>query len=164
MNTLIETKQRSWLHARTPKPWLFSLAYSTFLIYLVFLTPGRSDLGDAARIIHIVPFENSLKAMETLSENHSEFFVYSFLFANLLGNVLLFVPLPVMLLHCFNIRRRWAIIAAAASLSLGIEALQYCFEIGIADIDDLICNSTGAVTGAYLHSVLPRYRRDLNSK
>ncbi len=66
--------------------------------------------------------------------------------ANIVGNVLMFVPVPVLA------RATWVpswplAFAAGAGLSLAIEATQL-FAGRSADIDDVLLNSAGALLGA----------------
>ncbi len=73
---------------------------------------------------------------------------------DILGNVLLFVPLGVMLTVVTG-RLRPAV-AVAASLSVGIETTQYVFSLGRTDITDVICNVAGAVMGAAVSALVMR--------
>lgn len=70
---------------------------------------------------------------------------------NLVGNVMLLVPLGVMLPILFrSLRRFWIAIPVLALLGVGIEALQWWFGVGVADVDDAILNGLGAVSGFLL--------------
>jgi glycopeptide antibiotics resistance protein len=68
-------------------------------------------------------------------------------FDNLLGNVLLFVPLGF--LGVLALRRRVAAVTAVAcGLSVVIEVSQFLLGHRWADIDDVLLNTTGAFLGA----------------
>ena len=143
---------------------MLAILYFVLLIYLVFLFPGRSNLGTQAMVIHTLPFTNFLHSFERLTNNHPPLSIFFFFSANLLGNVLLFLPLPPMLYYTFSVRNRRLLIGSGAALSLGIESLQYCFEIGVPDVDDLILNTTGCLAGVYLHSIFLENNRNCKSK
>ena len=65
-----------------------------------------------------------------------------------LGNIAMFLPLGVLLPLIAKPFRRWYVtITAGFCLSLLIEAVQYLFQLGSADVDDLFCNTVGAVVG-----------------
>jgi glycopeptide antibiotics resistance protein len=94
------------------------------------------------------------------------------LFIDLLGNSAVFVPLGAALAAATlpqksnrSRRRRldwrwWACIAAIGFLfSLGIEIAQLFIPTRATDVDDLILNTTGALLGAVVFSLLiTRYR------
>lgn len=67
---------------------------------------------------------------------------------NPLLNIAMFVPLGVFLPLAAKPFRRWYwMLAAGCGTSLAIEALQYILSRGQADVDDLICNTLGAMLG-----------------
>ena len=67
---------------------------------------------------------------------------------NPLLNIAMFVPLGVLLPLAVRLFRRWYwMLAAGAGVSFVIEALQYILKRGQADVDDLICNTLGAMLG-----------------
>lgn len=67
---------------------------------------------------------------------------------NPLLNIAMFVPLGVFLPLAAKPFRRWYwMLAAGCGTSLAIEALQYILGRGQADVDDLICNTLGAMLG-----------------
>ena len=73
---------------------------------------------------------------------------------NVLGNIVIFMPLGVYL-QLFKKDKRilismiWVFIA-----SLGTEVLQYVFSIGASDIDDIILNCLGGILGILLYRLL----------
>ncbi len=67
---------------------------------------------------------------------------------NLLGNFLLLLPLAMLLPFMFKRCQKLSSVAAIAFIvSFIIEALQFALQIGMADIDDVILNSIGAIVG-----------------
>ncbi|MGO1948586.1 MAG: VanZ family protein [Mycobacteriaceae bacterium] len=66
---------------------------------------------------------------------------------DILGNIAMFVPVGVLLMILTR-RVLWTV-GVAAALSLAIEATQYVFSLGRTDVTDLICNTAGAVLGAW---------------
>ena len=73
---------------------------------------------------------------------------------NLLGNVLLFVPLGIFLPSLWRTITWRGVLAVALALSLALEESQL-FVIGTPDVDDVILNSLGAVLGycVFIHFV-----------
>lgn len=67
---------------------------------------------------------------------------------NPLLNIAMFVPLGVLLPLAAKPFRRWYwTLAAGAGGSFAIETLQYILQRGSADVDDLFCNTLGAMLG-----------------
>lgn len=67
---------------------------------------------------------------------------------NPLLNIAMFFPFGLLLPLAAKPFRRWYwMLAAGAGTSLVIEAIQYILCRGTADIDDLICNTLGAMLG-----------------
>lgn len=66
--------------------------------------------------------------------------------SNLLGNVLVLMPLGVLLPVLYrSMRRFWLFIPLAAVIAVGVEVLQWRTGLGVADVDDSILNFCGAV-------------------
>lgn len=75
------------------------------------------------------------------------------LYREMLMNVFLFFPLGLTLSNAlprrWNYRRRIGVtVLAGCVLSAGIECAQYRFALGLAETDDVICNTLGALLGA----------------
>lgn len=67
---------------------------------------------------------------------------------NPLLNIAMFLPLGILLPLAVKPFRRWYwMLAAGTGTSLVIETLQYILCRGQADVDDLICNTLGAMLG-----------------
>jgi len=70
---------------------------------------------------------------------------------NLLGNIVILIPLGVLLPVMFRaLRRFWLTLPVLALFALGVEYLQWCTGAGVADVDDSILNFAGAVVGYVL--------------
>ncbi len=70
--------------------------------------------------------------------------------SNLLGNVVLMIPLGVLLPVMFRpMRRCWLFLPLAALIAVGVEYLQWRTATGVADVDDSILNFAGAA-GTYI--------------
>ena len=74
--------------------------------------------------------------------------VLSEILVNLIGNILLFMPLGIVWPAVFpKLDTHWKVIAAGVGLSLCIEVLQLPFYSRATDVDDLILNSLGYLLG-----------------
>ena len=91
-------------------------------------------------------------------------------FINLLGNLLLFLPIGFLLPAAYPRQRRFYRVFLLSFLGiLGVEVLQYFFG-RVADVDDVLLNSISIVIGYFLFAVWMRIykafqkRRGLKSK
>lgn len=68
--------------------------------------------------------------------------------SNLLGNVIILLPLGVLLPAIFpQLRKFWLTLPILLAVALGVEFLQYILEAGTTDIDDSFLNFLGATLG-----------------
>ena len=66
----------------------------------------------------------------------------------LIGNVLLFVPFGFFVPYLLKkLRSLWKVIVISVLFSLSIELYQFSFTFRVADVDDLILNTAGAIIG-----------------
>jgi glycopeptide antibiotics resistance protein len=131
------------------------LALALLIVYLVVLAvltmrPVGADVDSNVRL-NLKPFATILPALR-----HGP---GSFAFANLMGNVLAFVPLGLLLPVAFR-RLPWPlVILVGAALSAAIETTQYVLSINLghgyraADIDDVIVNVCGTIVGLALYGI-----------
>jgi glycopeptide antibiotics resistance protein len=120
------------------------VGYLALLLVLTFYPFGGS--GDLSIIeVRLKPFETIRGALR-LGEGSREFGV-------LIGNVVAFMPIG-FLLPVFVERRRWLVaMGGGFLLSVAIETVQLAISVAvgftyrIADVDDVIVNTLGAVLG-----------------
>ncbi len=78
--------------------------------------------------------------------------------SNLLGNLIIFFPLGYIAALLFpKIRRPAGILLLAFVFSLFIEVFQYIFACGSTDIDDVILNVIGGITGYWAYALISRF-------
>lgn len=65
----------------------------------------------------------------------------------ILVNIIAFIPFSFLLSHSFKKRSYRYKLMVVLSLSLVVEAVQFVFAIGVADITDIIANTLGGVIG-----------------
>lgn len=115
------------------------LIYGTVMVHLLFLMRTPSDKFG----YNLLPLDTIRQQLQLLKGGA---FV-RFAFVNLVGNVILFLPMGLMPV-VWNRQRRlgWYVMTAAAVIAV-IEGLQYLTRLGSADVDDWILNMLGAVIG-----------------
>lgn len=125
--------------------YLLLVGYLGVVSFMVFFAPGRTTLAHFKRkdLVNMVPVVQKMHVYSHINRlDRNEKFNYVF---NLVGNVLLFFPLP-FLLRWLGLPV-WKTLGAAIVLSVLIEYLQYQFRVGVADIDDVLLNTLGAMFG-----------------
>lgn len=132
------------LSGRGGKVYL-SWRYINIVLYVfsLFLILKMTILGRTVgnREIELLPFYT----INTISDNSEAVRM-------IVMNIILFFPLgltmPIALGRVKNTRRKWLLcIIVGLGISLSVEIIQYYFCIGIAETDDVICNTFGTLLG-----------------
>ena len=79
---------------------------------------------------------------------------------NLLGNVLMFVPLGFLLPGAVPRLRKWyRVLITAAGIVALVELMQMLFLVGTCDVDDLILNLIGTALGYGLFAAMGHFMK-----
>ena len=125
--------------------YLLFLSYIGLMIWLLF---GQRTKGDvAAENLNFTPFE-TLKLYVDLLKNSKDGYLVRHAFINLVGNVVMFIPLgyflPTILPKCKNF---FVMLFCAILAIVLIESVQFITALGSCDVDDLILNVPGIAIG-----------------
>lgn len=124
----------------------FSKGQAAALLLLICYLGGLAAITFMNRSVGVSRIGVQLRPLLALWEAWNEFTLQVWL--NPLLNIAMFFPLGVLLpLAAGSFRRWYRMLAAGAGTSFLIEVLQYILGRGQADIDDLICNTLGAMLG-----------------
>lgn len=121
---------------------LISVLYLLVLTYLLFFAFFRDQTTTE---VNLIPFKNIISlTVYTFTSGHG---IWHWI-VNVPGNIIAFIP---MALPIFLIRKSSKItlplILFILALPIWIEMLQYIFQSGSADIDDVILNVIGIFCG-----------------
>ncbi len=106
---------------------------SVYLTYSFYITFGMRYIGER-REVQWIPFVDVCNRLWEIPL--------------LIENILLFIPFGVLApLTSRRLQNGIRVLAGAAIGSLGIEVLQYVFQCGKTEIDDVILNCLGAMIG-----------------
>ena len=120
------------------------LLYAAGMIWLLF---GQRWGSDNQRAINIAPFE-TLKLYWWILKNSQNSALLSHAFINLVGNVVMFIPLGFYVPYLGKKTRKFLpAIGVVLLLILAVEAIQYVTCLGSCDIDDVILNMAGCIIG-----------------
>ena len=114
---------------------IFSIVCGAVILYATVISRGESSLGH-----DFTPFSSFQRAVEQPE-----------MYRSMLMNVFLFEPMGLMLpfvIKGSTVKRILLTIVIGFALSVAIEASQYFFAVGMAEADDVICNTVGAALGA----------------
>jgi glycopeptide antibiotics resistance protein len=121
--------------------------YFTVLLYIVFFARRRRHVINFREKINLEPF---LEKVNYISHPIAVGTQYDF-YSNLIGNIILFIPFSFA--FCWLTNKQYSnqfLFLVIVLTSLVIETLQYVFNKGVADIDDVILNSLGDFLGLLL--------------
>ena len=105
------------------------------------------------------PFETVLLYLRALKYNYIG---PGIPLSNLLGNMLLFMPMAVFLPCLFRVMQKfWVFVLAMAGMLMMVEALQLLLSCGSCDVDDILLNLTGTLI-VYGILKIPFFKRLLN--
>jgi glycopeptide antibiotics resistance protein len=131
---------------------VFLISY-IFLFLLIFLFKYVSPLELFSpdriynRSVDVIPFYT---IYSYLSGDVNPIIVMT----NILGNIILFMPLGVYLQLLKKDKRISISMGIVFLISLLVEMFQFIFGIGATDIDDIILNSLGGLIGILVYKVL----------
>ena len=123
------------------------VTWVVFVLYLVFLFKLLlfSRAPGSERSVNLVPFATISDYLSSSSAG-----VRRFAIGNVLGNVVVFVPLGAFLpLLRRRIGTRTNLLVVIGT-SVAVEIVQGVFGLGAADIDDVILNTLGGLVGIVL--------------
>ena len=136
------------------------LLYVAFLIYFLFLAEWYGRTGVAEEYRYNLELFREIKRFIVYREQLGAFAV----FANLAGNILIFVPYGFFISMASRSRGFFKTLFFSMGLSLCVEIVQLFTRVGSFDVDDLILNTLGGLLGYAVFWTADRIRRYLMKK
>lgn len=129
--------------------------YIAFLVYFLCFAEwyGRTEPSEGYRY-NLVLFKEIMRFIEY----REELGVFA-VFANLFGNILIFVPYGFFISMASTSRGFFQTLFYSFALSLGVEIFQLFARVGSFDVDDLLLNTLGGVLGYILFLICNIIRR-----
>ncbi len=142
------------------------IIYFSVLFYIFFLARRRPRPSFNRHVFppNIIPLRNKFQDA-ALYHTMRDIDKWNFI-TDLLGNILIFIPVPFFLSLFFRIKSTARLVLISFLLSFLVESCQYILGIGVADVDDVILNTLGACIGVVLLRLVVGFRmkRSKNSK
>ena len=124
--------------------WL--LIYSVLMIWLLFFGSRTYGTGSVASRCNFVPLQTIRQMLVLMKDPDGSYVAFSAI--NLIGNVVMFVPLGFLLPKTYpKLKNFFRMLFWVIVIVVLIETLQLITTLGSCDIDDLILNVTGAILG-----------------
>ena len=131
------------------------LLYVGFLIYFLFVAEwyGRTEIAEDYR--YNLELFKEIRRFITYRQQLGTFAVL----ANLAGNILIFVPYGFFISMASRSRGFFKTLLCSMSLSLAVEIVQLFTRVGSFDVDDILLNTIGGVSGYILFVICNGIRR-----
>ncbi len=126
------------------RSWWLLLGYYLCILAVLLFFGGLFHLDRGyGGTVNLVPFHTVDNYIQYYKQTGSIISV-----KNIVGNVVILLPLGVILPVMFSrMERPWIFLPTAALVAVGVELVQFFTATGTADIDDSILNFIGAVLG-----------------
>ena len=134
--------------------YFFLVVYIALLCKLILFKDVTSPFDlfnsgrEIVRDISLIPFKSTI---EFFNDPGSSFGLAAW---NVLGNILIFIPLGIFLRMYKTTTKLWKYLAVIFTVSLSFEVLQFIFGVGHSDIDDIIFNTIGGIVGVFIYKAL----------
>lgn len=131
------------------------LLYVVFLIYFLFLAEWYGRTGISEEYRYNLELFREIKRFIIYREQLGGFAV----FANLAGNILIFVPYGFFISVASRERGFFKTLFFSMGLSLCVEIIQLFTRVGSFDVDDILLNTIGGVLGYIIFLICNGIRR-----
>ena len=131
------------------------LLYVVFLIYFLFLAEWYGRTGISEEYRYNLELFREIKRFIIYREQLGAFSV----FANLAGNILIFVPYGFFISVASRERGFFKTLFFSMGLSLCVEIIQLFTRVGSFDVDDILLNTIGGVFGYIIFLICNGIRR-----
>lgn len=133
------------------------LLYGIFTCYIILLikilllsrVSSLTSFNLFESQINLIPFHS---IFASISKSHDS--LRNFAMGNVIGNILIFIPLGIYLSLFKKDKRVLCNLVILALISTIVELVQWVLGIGVLDIDDVILNSIGGWLGILIYKIL----------
>lgn len=134
--------------------------------YLITIILAICSLVYCLMLIKIILFKNNFGYLETNYNLKLFNFINQYyqsglskaLIINIIGNILIFVPLGIIIKYYFNFLNNYNAVYIGFIISLSFEFIQLKTGLGIFDIDDLLLNTIGCFIGILIYQLINNYQ------
>lgn len=126
-----------------------------FIYFLILVNLTMFKYGNLMLDFNIKFYINYIPLVETINMFRNDFLDINITLHNIIGNILLFIPLGFGIPLFFNEKNKLnKVILYGFTASLTIEIIQLFTPYNTTDIDDVIFNTLGAVLGFIIFNII----------
>jgi len=129
---------------------IISAVYFALLFYLTLFLGKRQEINNYREKVNL----------QLLDKTHGYYLLSNYgkflFFVDVIGNIILFIPFATALYILFSVKNKMLLGFVILFTTIGIESLQFAFNLGVFDVDDIALNLTGGIAGIYLYNILRR--------
>ncbi len=134
---------------------VFIALYVIFLFYFLIFSDWYGRTGGMQEYHYNLELFREIRRFWDYREQLGAFVTAT----NLLGNVVIFLPLGFLMPMASKYRSFWATAINCFLLSLAVELFQLISRVGSFDVDDLLLNTIGGVLGYISFLICNKIRR-----
>lgn len=131
------------------------MAYIIFLVYFLCFAEWYGRTGVSREYRYNLELFKEIRRFIEYREELGAFAV----FANLFGNILIFVPFGFFIAVASRYRGFFKTVFFSFLLSFGVELFQLVTRVGSCDVDDMLLNTIGGALGYLFFLVCNEIRR-----
>lgn len=121
---------------------------------LSFIEPIKVSREAGFWNINVVPFKTLIPYISDLVNGHKSFeTLESYIILNLVGNTIAFLPLGFFVPKVFSLKFYKSMLYCILVI-ISFEIIEFIFMIGFFDVDDIIINMLGCMTGYLIHKII----------
>ena len=130
------------------------LLYSVLGVYLLILFAFLFLKRTSFQSVNLIPFQTIVDYI------NGDVVSRAFAPSNLIGNIVLFLPLGVYITLLNPNKKIPVNLCLITLISVIAEIAQYLFKVGAMDIDDVILNAIGGLTGILICKLMYKFLKD----
>lgn len=134
---------------------IFFICYIVFILYFLLISDWYGRSGELPEYTYNLVLFKEINRFWTYREILGTFVV----FANLVGNVLIFIPFGFTMPMASKYRSFMITTVYSFLLSLLVEVFQLVTKVGSFDVDDLLLNTIGGAIGYIIYASCCAARR-----
>ena len=147
---LLKMQERKYGYQCSKTKMVCAVLLAVYVAFLIGGTVFNRGVGKEPRA-ELIPFWSYIQLFREKNLN---------LLRQMISNVLVFIPWPILFATVFpRMRRIWCAVGSAFVFSALVETLQLVFQIGLFEFDDMFHNTLGALIGYGILIVFAKLRK-----
>ena len=129
--------------------WVLFIIYMVALVYFLFFSEQMGRVPSDEYKYSLKPFKEIRRYLTYIDQ-----LGLWYVFLNLAGNVMAFVPFGFVLPVITRYRKFYQVFFLSMEFSLVVEIIQLVSKVGSFDVDDILLNTLGGVLGYVAYQIV----------